>query len=524
LTSENILRTTIRGVLKEASEPIRMPMSLHIPADLQEIHRKMKLSGKQLFIVGGAVRDTLMNKEPKDYDLATDAAPDEVINVLETDPDLKIDLTGKAFGVVRVWTPEGNEYEIATFRKDIGKGRRPESVEFTSIEDDVKRRDLTINALFYDMDTGEAVDYVGGLEDIKKGVIRSVGDPTERFDEDKLRILRAVRFAGRMGSEIDPATKAAILSDNDLSGVSPERTRDEFIKGIRSAKSVADFLRLTNELLLFPQIFPGLSVSLDAITSVRDHTSQIAMLLVGNDIQRVSNVLRKMKYTRQEIDTIMFLHDFINITPENAPKLKKEFKRARISEDSLRDFADSLGKPSAKAVDTFLQFAIMPPAADPRNLMSQGLKGPDLGKAMQAAESDAYAALLGELRQYVRQIFNEVAASRANSGGDCYEAAGRYMMNNCRVNSKCGMKLVHAEVTGQGEIEGLKYGHAFVLDDRGTVIDRSNGRNIEMPKEIYYAIGHIGSNVHEYTWDEARQKMLEFEHWGPWDLSTESGH
>jgi hypothetical protein len=124
------------------------------------------------------------------------------------------------------------------------------------------------------------------------------------------------------------------------------------------------------------------------------------------------------------------------------------------------------------------------------------------------------------LREYIR----EATATSPNSGGDCYEAAGRYMMDNCMVQPACGMKLVHAEVTGQGPIKGLKYGHAFVLDDRGTVIDRSNGRNVVMPKEVYYLLGQIGSNAHEYTWDEARQKMLEFEHWGPWDLSTESGH
>lgn len=398
------LRHTIRSLILETKEPTRMPLNLPIPGDLQIIHQNMKSAGMQLYVVGGAVRDTLMNKPPKDYDLATNAPPEEVIKILKADPALKIDLTGKAFGVVRVVTPENNEYEIATFRKDIGKGRRPDAVEFTSIEDDVNRRDLTINALFYDMDAGEAVDYVGGIEDIQNGIIRAVGDPTQRFDEDKLRILRAVRFAGRMGSDLDPETKEAILDDNDLSGVSPDRIRDEFIKGIKSAQNLGDFLALTNDLKLFPQIFPGLSVSLDKISSNKESTVQVALLLTGNDPQQVENVLRKMKYTNQEINTIKFLHNFTNIIPEDAPRLKKEFNRVKIDEEVLRDFTDAVGSPSVKAVDVFLQFAAAPPAANPRDLMSQGLQGPDIGTAMQTAEIEAYRSMLGELRAYIKVL------------------------------------------------------------------------------------------------------------------------
>ena len=153
----NLLREYI-GILLEQSQPTRTPLNLSIPSDLAKLHQVFKNAGLELFVVGGAVRDTLLNKTPKDYDLATGAPPDEVIALLSSDSSLKIDLTGKSFGVVRVWTPEGNEYEIATFRRDIGKGRRPDAVEYTTIEDDVNRRDLTVNALFYDMDSG-AVSY-----------------------------------------------------------------------------------------------------------------------------------------------------------------------------------------------------------------------------------------------------------------------------------------------------------------------------------------------------------------------------
>jgi len=126
-----------------------------------------------------------------------------------------------------------------------------------------------------------------------------------------------------------------------------------------------------------------------------------------------------------------------------------------------------------------------------------------------------------------------------NSLGDCYEAAGKYMMDNCM--SGCNLVLVHGEVTGQGDITGIKYGHAWVEDD-DTVIDKSNGRDITMPKIVYYILGKIGQpdmsswgnpnatspvmtseNTHRYTWEQTRAKILDYEHWGPWDLETESG-
>ena len=110
------------------------------------------------------------------------------------------------------------------------------------------------------------------------------------------------------------------------------------------------------------------------------------------------------------------------------------------------------------------------------------------------------------------------------SKGDCYEAAGRYMMEQCMsAGDGCKLVLVHAEVTGQGPIKGVRYGHAFVLDGNA-VIDKSNGREFQMLKRLYYEIGKIGDNVHEYSFEEFRNKILQHGHWGPWDLNTESGY
>ena len=112
------------------------------------------------------------------------------------------------------------------------------------------------------------------------------------------------------------------------------------------------------------------------------------------------------------------------------------------------------------------------------------------------------------------------------ANGDCYEAAGRFMMDQCTFGSSCDLRLVHGEVMGQGPVEGITFGHAWILDDRGMVIDKSNGRDVMLPESIYYKAGQIDSidNVIEYSWDEARKKILEYGHWGPWDLETASGY
>jgi len=302
-----------------------------------------------------------------------------------------------------VSTESGNEYEIATSRKDIGSGRRPDAVEFTSIEDDVKRRDLTINALFYDLDAGEVVDYVGGIEDIKNATIRAVGNPSQRFQEDKLRILRAVRFAARLGSDLDPETEAAILEDNDLTQVSPDRIRDEIVKGISSAQNIDHFLEILSSLDLYPQIFPTLSVTPQTRSSVKNVPVQLALMLSNNNPKDVGSVLKKMKYSNSEVDSTTFLMNFSSITKETAPAMKKEFNRIKMNHSILEDFAASADIPP-RTTTAFVDFASAPPAANPRDLMSQGLSGPDLGTAMQAAESEAYAGLLGELREYIRNL------------------------------------------------------------------------------------------------------------------------
>ena len=188
---ENIKQILREGLVREE----RIKFDLPIPQDIQQIKDVFKKNGFKLYVVGGAVRDALLNKTPKDYDLATDAVPDKVEEIMAK-AGFKTLPTGKAFGVINVFTSEG-EYEIATFRSDETSGRNPEVKLGATIESDAARRDLRINALYYDLDTNEIIDLVGGLDDLKNGEINMVGNAQKRFEEDPLRILRFFRFFSR---------------------------------------------------------------------------------------------------------------------------------------------------------------------------------------------------------------------------------------------------------------------------------------------------------------------------------------
>lgn len=381
-----------------ADEPIRRPMIIDTPKDLDSIQDTFTANNRKLMLVGGAVRDVLMGKEPKDYDLATDAPPDEVIAMLEDVPGVRIDLTGKDFAVVRVKTPDGNEYEIATFRSDVGEGRRPEGVELTTIDEDVARRDLTMNALFYDLERREVVDYVGGIEDIENGVVRAVGDPAARFREDKLRILRALRFSGRTGFDLDEATKDAIRNDPDLTDVSPERIRDEFVNGLTTAQDPKAFVQLVTDLELWPQILQvddGVDLVVDPAFSIDtdNHALQMAALLQGNDSDRVETVLKNLRYKNDEIADIKFIQKFGRITPDTAPDLKREFRDRKVGEGDLAAYARTMGMDD-NAARAFVEFANSPQAVDAQDLIDQGLKGPAIGEAIRAAETNAYRRIL----------------------------------------------------------------------------------------------------------------------------------
>ncbi len=216
------------------------------------IVRRLHQAGHQAYFAGGCVRDRLLGIEPGDYDTATSATPEQVMELFA-----RTVAVGVQFGVVRVMVDK-LQFEVATFRAD-GKyldGRRPEKVEFTSAENDARRRDFTINGMFYDPLNDQVIDYVGGRNDLEQQLIRAIGDPVARFSEDYLRLLRAVRFAARFGFKTEPATYQALQQHApSIQRVSPERIRDELVK-ILCHPSRADGLDLLDQSGLLREILP----------------------------------------------------------------------------------------------------------------------------------------------------------------------------------------------------------------------------------------------------------------------------
>ena len=214
--------------------------------------RRLREHGYQALLVGGCVRDLLLNREPKDYDVATDARPDRIVAMFP-----RAGLVGAQFGVVLV-REEDAVIEVATFRSDLQyvDGRRPEGVRFeSSPREDALRRDFTINGLFLDPISGENFDYVGGTDDLRAGVIRAIGDPLQRFQEDHLRLIRAVRFAARLRFSIEPLTFSGLRTlAPAIRRVAPERVRDELLRillegGARYGFELLDASGLLQEIL-----------------------------------------------------------------------------------------------------------------------------------------------------------------------------------------------------------------------------------------------------------------------------------
>jgi poly(A) polymerase len=192
-----------------------------------EIVRKLRAAGHVAYYAGGCVRDLLSGKPPKDIDIATEARPEAVQKLFP-----RTYAVGAHFGVIVVLENEF-QFEVATFRSDGAylDGRHPVEVHFASAEEDAARRDFTINGMFFDPEKDEVIDFVGGRADLERRLIRAIGDPAQRFSEDRLRMLRAVRFATVLGFEIDPATwEAVIASASAITQISAERIREELVK------------------------------------------------------------------------------------------------------------------------------------------------------------------------------------------------------------------------------------------------------------------------------------------------------
>jgi poly(A) polymerase len=216
----------------------------------------LQRNGYRALLVGGCVRDLLLSREPADYDVTTDATPEQVITLFPESIAV-----GAQFGVILV-PRQGLKVEVATFRSDVGysDGRHPDSVVYSKTpQEDVQRRDFTINGLLMRHDSGEVLDYVGGQADLEAKVIRAIGEPDRRFTEDKLRMMRAVRFASRFGFEIEAATFRAIRRHvAEIHQASPERLREELTKMLTEG-AARRACELLDETWLLAQVLPEIA-------------------------------------------------------------------------------------------------------------------------------------------------------------------------------------------------------------------------------------------------------------------------
>lgn len=283
-----------------------------------EVVRQLRDHGFEAYWAGGCVRDQILKRTPYDYDVATSAQPPEIQRVFHKRKTLAV---GAAFGVIAVIGPRGaGQIEVTTFRRDVAysDGRHPDQVAFSSPEEDAKRRDFTINGMFYDPLSEQVIDFVGGEADVHKGLVRAIGDPRERFTEDKLRMLRAVRFAAIFNFQLDDATQAAIGEmAAQITVVSAERIAAELRIMLANPARVRA-MQLLHETGLLRAILPEVAALADSqwqrtlalLGAIEKATFPLSVTVLlyaaeGNDMAEV--VGRRWRLARKETDRVAWL-------------------------------------------------------------------------------------------------------------------------------------------------------------------------------------------------------------------------
>lgn len=350
------------------------------PENVSEILKNITNNGFSAYAVGGCVRDTLLGKAPDDWDIASSALPEEIMNIF---PDSVP--SGISYGTVTV-TFAGEKYEITTFRRDgeyLG-GRKPENVTFVkSIYDDLARRDFTVNAIAAGLN-GEIIDPFGGCTDLKNGVIRCVGDPQRRFSEDALRMLRGVRFAARLGFSIDPDTEAGIRKcAGGARLLSPERISEELIKIISSPRP--EYVNILTEFGLLAHILPKACPDAERLALIADEENRLAAFAVLMELQGVSgealtDTLRLPHTVRKKYRTAM------NILSSPPSPLELIIRFGEETAQLMGDIYTALNKSEGKELAAYLSehnyVSVKELKLDGDALKNLGFKGAEIGEAL----------------------------------------------------------------------------------------------------------------------------------------------
>lgn len=329
-----------------------------------EVVRQLKEAGFTALWAGGCVRDLLLGKTPKDYDVATDATPDQVRKVFRGRKTLDV---GASFGVIIVvGSKRAGAVEVATFRSDgsYSDGRRPDSVTFSSPEEDAQRRDFTINGMFFDPLEQKVFDFVGGERDLSQGYVRAIGSPHDRMREDKLRMLRAVRFTAQLEFGLARATKAAVIEmAPEIHVVSAERIAAELRRMLTDRhRHIA--IALANEVGLLREILPevemqgsgedspdtedqkpqqvlatseNLSPQLSALRLLQEPSFELAFAMLLRDVSNVEAICRRLKLSNNELDRTAWL-----VRNQDALREAERLSLARLKRLLSHPFRDDL--------------------------------------------------------------------------------------------------------------------------------------------------------------------------------------
>jgi len=380
--------------------------------------RALRKAGHEALLAGGCVRDRLLGEVPKDFDVATSAEPARVQELFErTEP------IGAQFGVILVLVG-GNAIEVATFRSDgdYVNGRHPRSVHFSTPREDALRRDFTINALFLDPETGQVIDFVGGQEDLAAGRLRTVGDARARFREDRLRMLRAVRFAARFALEVDPAIRAACRRMAAcIRAVARERITDELTRmAVGPAPDRA--LALLHDFGLLPWVLPGVAADGPGLTTLRRLPSPRSTPLslagflrrvTGPALERVLGDLRLSGAVRKGVEAVLEiaarLPGFrdLDVAAQKRLVRRPEFADGLALENAAGDDKHVAALESVRAARASWSEVDLHPSLhlDGSDLKAMGVPaGPEIGRLLRELEDEALRGRVKNRADAVRVV------------------------------------------------------------------------------------------------------------------------
>lgn len=416
--------------------PADIPINQHI--ECLSLALQQDDPAVEVYIVGGAVRDHLWRQfhnlpvgKPKDVDLTTNLSEEEILQRLRSPFAVKhgirvkekesVDTFGVVFANISGHGIPPQTYEVAPFRKDVGiaDGRHPDRIERGTIYDDAMRRDLTMNNLFYDFNRRIVLDFNEngqGLSDIRNGIARPVGDPFQRFEEDKLRILRLVRFFSRFNSgkildHLDSRTLDAIREYGNLrqQGISAERIFMECLAGLKQSLFTASFFMNLEDLGLMGEVFPEMEVDKEGIGRLRNHKNpKVVMAWLLRKNKNVAARLNELKYPNFIGEGVQFLIDAMAFKPDDAfaivRKRDKRLIENPLSDEAIRKFNQEILDATqsdlsglSKIVEEPLVAlrlehlrSYQPPDVDGFELAMRGLKGPEIGAEQRRIVAEHY--------------------------------------------------------------------------------------------------------------------------------------